>query len=84
MLSGVQQPCEVDGKRYSIVGAFTLDPLFGFPRVRLGASLQTSVEDVLRGAVRCPLRLGRQGSARRLLPPRSGALSGLRYGHSLV
>jgi len=47
---GVQQPCEVDGKRYSIVGAFTLDPLFG-PASRLGASLQTSVEDVLRGAV---------------------------------
>ena len=50
VLSGVQQPCEVDGKRYSIVGAFTLDPLFG-PAFRLGASLQTSVEDVLRGAV---------------------------------
>ena len=50
VLSGVQQPCEVDGKRYSIVGAFTLDPLFG-PASRLGASLQTSVEDVLRGAV---------------------------------
>ncbi len=50
VLSGVQQPCEVDGKRYSIVGAFTLDPLFG-PASKLGASLQTSVEDVLRGAV---------------------------------
>ena len=50
VLSGVQQPCEVEGKRYSIVGAFTLDPLFG-PASRLGASLQTSVEDVLRGAV---------------------------------
>ena len=50
LLPGVQQPCEVDGKRYSIVGAFTLDPLFG-PASRLGASLQTSVEDVLRGAV---------------------------------
>lgn len=50
VLSGVQQPCEVDGKSYSIVGAFTLDPLFG-PASRLGASLQTSVEDVLRGAV---------------------------------
>lgn len=50
VLSGVQQPCEVDGKRYSIVGAFTLDPLFG-PASWLGASLQTSVEDVLRGAV---------------------------------
>ena len=34
----------------AIVGAFTLDPLFG-PASRLGASLQTSVEDVLRGAV---------------------------------
>ena len=40
VLSGVQQPCEVDGKRYSIVGAFTLDPLFG-PASKLGASLQT-------------------------------------------
>ena len=50
LLSGVQQPCEVDGKRYSIVGAFTLDPLFG-PASKLGASLQISVEDVLRGAV---------------------------------
>ena len=50
VLSGVQQPCEVEGKRYSIVGAFTLDPLFG-PASKLGASLQTSVEDVLRGAV---------------------------------
>ena len=50
LLLGVQQPCEVDGKRYSIVGAFTLDPLFG-PVSKLGASLQTSVEDVLRGAV---------------------------------
>ena len=50
LLSGVQQPCEVDGKRYSVVSAFTLDPLFG-PASKLGASLQTSVEDVLRGAV---------------------------------
>lgn len=50
LLSGVQQPCEVEGKRYSVVGAFTLDPLFG-PASKLGASLQTSVEDVLRGAV---------------------------------
>lgn len=50
VLLGVQQPCEVEGKRYSVVGAFTLDPLFG-PASKLGASLQTSVEDVLRGAV---------------------------------
>ena len=50
LLLGVQQPCEVEGKRYSIVGAFTLDPLFG-PASKLGVSLQTSVEDVLRGAV---------------------------------
>ncbi|MFR4067884.1 MAG: hypothetical protein ACLT1T_02785 [Oscillospiraceae bacterium] len=83
LLPGVQQPCEVDGKRYSIVGAFTLDPLFG-PASRLGASLQTSVEDAARRGPGRSLCLGRQGSARRLLPPRRGALSGLRYGHSLV
>ena len=35
---------------YSVVGAFALDPLFG-PAEKLGASLETSVEDVLLGAV---------------------------------
>jgi hypothetical protein len=40
----------VDGELYSIVGAFALDPLFG-PAEKLGASLETSVEDVLCGAV---------------------------------
>ena len=34
----------------AIVGAFTLDPLFG-PAEKLGASLETSVEDVLLGAI---------------------------------
>ena len=50
LLSGILKPCYVDGKLYSIVGAFTLDPLFG-PAEKLGASLETSVEDVLLGAV---------------------------------
>ena len=50
LLSGVMEPCRVDGTLYSIVGAFMLDPLFG-PAARLGDSLQTSVEDVLNGAV---------------------------------
>ena len=49
-LSGILKPCYVDGKLYSIVGAFALDPLFG-PAEKLGASLETSVEDVLLGAV---------------------------------
>ena len=50
LLSGILKPCYVDGKLYSIVGAFALDPLFG-PAEKLGASLETSVEDVLCGAV---------------------------------
>ena len=50
LLSGILKPCYVDGKLYSIVGAFALDPLFG-PAEKLGASLETSVEDVLLGAV---------------------------------
>lgn len=50
ILSGVMEPCRVDGTLYSVVGAFILDPLFG-PAARLGDSLQTSVEDVLSGAV---------------------------------
>ena len=29
LLSGILKPCYVDGKLYSIVGAFALDPLFG-------------------------------------------------------
>lgn len=44
------KPCYVDGALYSIVGAFAIDPLFG-PASKLGASLETSVEDVLCGAV---------------------------------
>ena len=50
LLSGILKPCYVDGKLYSIVGAFALDPLFG-PAEKLGASLETSVEDVLCSAV---------------------------------
>ena len=50
LLSGILKPCYVDGKLYSIVGAFAIDPLFG-PAEKLGASLETSVEDVLCGAV---------------------------------
>ena len=50
LLSGILKPCYVDGKLYSIVGAFAIDPLFG-PASKLGASLETSVEDVLLGAV---------------------------------
>lgn len=50
LLSGILKPCYVDGKLYSVVGAFALDPLFG-PAEKLGASLETSVEDVLCGAV---------------------------------
>ena len=50
LLSGILKPCYVDGTLYSIVGAFALDPLFG-PAEKLGASLETSVEDVLLGAV---------------------------------
>ncbi|MFR7745589.1 MAG: hypothetical protein ACLU3I_21970 [Acutalibacteraceae bacterium] len=50
LLSGILKPCYVDGKLYSIVGAFAIDPLFG-PAEKLGASLETSVEDVLLGAV---------------------------------
>lgn len=50
LLSGILKPCYVDGTLYSVVGAFALDPLFG-PAEKLGASLETSVEDVLRGAV---------------------------------
>lgn len=50
LLSGILKPCYVDGTLYSIVGAFALDPLFG-PAEKLGASLETSVEDVLCGAV---------------------------------
>ena len=50
LLSGILKPCYVDGKLYSVVGAFALDPLFG-PAEKLGASLETSVEDVLLGAV---------------------------------
>ena len=50
ILSGVMEPCRVDGTLYSVIGAFMLDPLFG-PAARLGDSLQTSVEDVLSGAV---------------------------------
>ena len=50
LLSGILKPCHVDGQLYSIVGAFTLDPLFG-PAAKLGASLETSALDVLRGAV---------------------------------
>ena len=42
LLSGILKPCYVDGKLYSIVGAFALDPLFG-PAEKLGASLETSV-----------------------------------------
>ena len=50
LLSGILKPCYVDGTLYSVVGAFALDPLFG-PAEKLGASLETSVEDVLLGAV---------------------------------
>lgn len=50
LLSGILKPCYVDGALYSIVGAFAIDPLFG-PASKLGASLETSVEDVLCGAV---------------------------------
>ena len=50
LLSGILKPCYVDGKLYSIVGAFALDPLFG-PASKLGASLETSALDVLCGAV---------------------------------
>ena len=50
VLSGILKPCYVDGKLYSVVGAFALDPLFG-PAEKLGASLETSALDVLRGAV---------------------------------
>ena len=50
LLSGILKPCHVDGKLYSVVEAFALDPLFG-PAEKLGASLETSVEDVLSGAV---------------------------------
>ena len=50
ILPGVLEPCRVDGTLYSIVGAFALDPLFG-PAEKLGASLETSVLDVLRGEV---------------------------------
>ena len=50
LLSGILKPCYVDGKLYSVVGAFALDPLLG-PASKLGASLETSVEDVLLGAV---------------------------------
>lgn len=50
LLSGILKPCYVDGTLYSVVGAFALDPLFG-PAEKLGASLETSVEDVLCGAV---------------------------------
>ena len=50
LLSGILKPCYVDGKLYSIVGAFALDPLFG-PAAKLGASLETSALDVLRGDV---------------------------------
>lgn len=50
LLSGILKPCYVDGKLYSIVGAFAIDPLFG-PAEKLGASLETSVEDVLCGDV---------------------------------
>lgn len=50
LLSGILKPCYVDGMLYSVVGAFALDPLFG-PAEKLGASLETSVEDVLLGAV---------------------------------
>lgn len=39
LLSGILKPCYVDGKLYSIVGAFALDPLFG-PAEKLGASLE--------------------------------------------
>ena len=46
LLSGILKPCYVDGTLYSVVGAFALDPLFG-PAEKLGASLETSVEDVL-------------------------------------
>ena len=50
LLSGILKPCYVDGKLYSVVGAFALDPLFG-PAEKLGASLETSALDVLCGAV---------------------------------
>ena len=50
LLSGILKPCYVDGALYSIVGAFAIDPLFG-PASKLGASLETSALDVLRGAV---------------------------------
>lgn len=50
LLAGILKPCYVDGKLYSIVGAFALDPLFG-PASKLGASLETSALDVLCGAV---------------------------------
>ena len=50
LLSGILKPCYVDGKLYSIVGAFMLDPLFG-PAAKLGASLETSALAVLRGEV---------------------------------
>ena len=46
LLSGILKPCYVDGTLYSVA----LDPLFG-PAEKLGASLETSVEDVLLGAV---------------------------------
>lgn len=49
-LPGVLEPCRVDGQLYSVVGAFALDPLFG-PAEKLGASLETSAIDVLRGEV---------------------------------
>ena len=38
ILSGVMEPCRVDGTLYSVIGAFMLDPLFG-PAARLGDSL---------------------------------------------
>lgn len=50
LLSGILKPCYVDGQLYSVVGAFMLDPLFG-PASKLGASLETSALDVLRGEV---------------------------------
>lgn len=50
LLSGILKPCYVDGALYSIVGAFAIDPLFG-PASKLGAALETSALDVLRGAV---------------------------------
>ena len=50
LLSSILKPCYVDGQLYSIVGAFAIDPLFG-PAEKLGASLETSALDVLRGEV---------------------------------